>query len=229
MRYSVFVLCGSVVVTILLVWWLQLIHEYVVVVEREDEGPPPVVTRQRRLGFVEPLPTARGESQHDSNAVTTTSAPGTAPVRTRAGTLIPLVVHVWAGAQWESVARAWQAQGWTVRRWPLPQDATEWWWWPYFLVWEYGGLFTLLPPHPTRSLRHYLVYRGFDTTVLFFQKGESSRRAWPEDFAAQAQHPVLQALWSGEGQGQVVQPRLLSDDTSVTVLDAHVFFSDETV
>ena len=125
------------------------------------------------------------------------------PVRTDAGTLLPLVAHVWAGAAWDAVADGWARQGWAVERWPTEPSAElvhryfgtdvrlELARWPYLIVYHRGGLFACDPPRTDRSLKGYLIYTAFEATAVFFldEHGLVSDRV----FAAQAHHPTVQS------------------------------------
>lgn len=141
------------------------------------------------------------------------------PVRTRAGTLIPLVAHVWEGAAWDAVADAWQKQGWHVRRWPVdPPPTLTLAVWPYFLVWEYGGLCTTEAPAAPRSLKNYLIYTGYDATAVFFRQPDATLSA--TTLAAQARHPAVWALLTSQS---VVRHAL----HNVRVLEHTVFMSSQ--
>lgn len=78
--------------------------------------------------------------------------------------------------------------------------------WARIIVYEQGGLFTCYKPSSDRSLRNYLVYRGYDLQAVFFKGRE-------DVFMAMAGHPMLRYM----------QPLGRMDD--ISVLDFNVYFT----
>lgn len=153
--------------------------------------------RKRRLKIAEPLPQRQFRQPDEVE-----------PPRSQAGTLIPLVVHVWEDTAWDAVAEAWQTQGWLVRRWPsVPSGellqryygaattALSRTLWPYLIVYDQGGLFATQLPATTRSLKNYLIYTGFDVAAVYFR--DQALQLVQTVLAAQAHHVSLQMVLEG--------------------------------
>lgn len=180
-------------------------HQWVVAVldaDDDEDSTSPRLTRKRKVHLAEPLPR---RTFRDPNVPE--------PQRSGAGTLIPLMAHVFAGSEWDRVAQEWAHQGWSVRRWPTQPTASlvqQYFGdanhslaaslWPYLIVYDQGGLFVTHSPAVQRSFKNYLIYTGFDLTAVFFR--DATLRMSQQEFAAQAHHAALQVVLEAQSWQQ---------------------------
>lgn len=184
---------------------LVLCHQWVNNANVEASEEDNKTTHRRKIRIMEPLPHRTFQNPHEVQ-----------PKRSKAGTLIPLVVHT----NDSNIVEDWEKQGWQVRVWStnpdvslveryfgaggkMPQSL-----WPYLVIYDQGGFFTDSLPG-TRSLRNYLVYTGFDVSAVFFKDTKST-------FAAQQYHPAIKAMLESQ------QPTRM-DLKDVRILDQTTF------